>query len=142
VDIMNRNPIIIETSPTLNLNSKPLALRLPVGAAVFGLQGTAWLTQEQVPDDVILTPGDRFDVERETLVLASAIRDAAVIHIVQPAAARAHVHPDVYDFARARAQQLRREEMSRVADLVGTAVVSWMGRLRNSLAPQRGALGH
>lgn len=130
---MNRNPIIIETSPTLNLNSKPLALRLPVGAAVFALHGTAWLTQERVPDDVILTTGDRFDVKSEALILASAVRNSAVIHIVQPAVARAHVHPDVYDFARARAHQLRRDEISRLAGLAGAAVAAWISRVRVSL---------
>jgi hypothetical protein len=136
------NRIVIETSPTLNLNAKPLALRLPVGAAVFALHGTAWLTQERVPDDVILAAGDRFDVRSETLILASAIRDSAVIHIVQPSAARAHVHPDVYDFARAQAQQLRREEISRLAGLAATAVTAWMTRLRDALTLRPGAFGH
>jgi hypothetical protein len=139
---MNRNPIIIESSPTLNLNTKPLALRLPVGAAVFALHGTAWLTQEQVRDDVILAPGDRFDVKSEALILASAIRESAVIHVVQPAAAREHVHPDIYDFARAQARQLRREEIRRVAELAGAAVASWMTRLRDALALRPSAVGH
>jgi len=139
---MNRNPIIIETSPTLNLNARPLALRLPVGAAVFALHGTAWLTQEHVPDDVILAAGDRFDVKSEALILASAIRESALIHIVQPAAARAHLHPDVYDFARARARQLRRAEIGRLTGLAGRAVAAWMTRLRAALALRPGALGH
>jgi hypothetical protein len=139
---MNRNPIIIETSPTLNLNAKPLALRLPVGAAVFALQGTAWLTQEHLPDDVILAAGDRFDVKSEALILASAIRDNAVIHIVQPAVARAQIQPNVNDFARAQAHQLRRDEISRLAGLAGTAITAWMTRLREALTLRPGALGH
>lgn len=139
---MNRNAIIIETSPTLNLNSKPLALRLPVGAAVFALQGTAWLTQEHMPDDVILTAGDRFNVRSEALIVASAIHDSAVIHVAPPVAARAHVHPDVYDFARARAHQLRREEMSRLANVASTAVTAWVTRLRNAVTLRPGAFGH
>lgn len=131
---MNRNSIIIETSPTLSLNGKPLALRLPAGAAVFALQGTAWLTQGGVPDDVILTTGDRFDVSSEALILASAVHDSALIHIVQPAAARAHVQPDVYDFTRARAHQLRREEIRRVAHLSSALIATWGNHLRAALA--------
>ena len=139
---MNRNPTVLETSPTLNLNSEPLALRLPVGAAVFALKGTVWLTQERLRDDIILTPGDRFNVSSAALILASAVRDNAVIHIVQPNAARAHAHADVYDVARAQARELRRDEIRRLAGVARSAIVAWMARVRNEFTIRPGALGH
>jgi len=139
---MNRSPIILESSPTLNLHSEPLALRLPVGAAVFALKGTVWLTQERLRDDIILTPGERFNVNSEALILASGVTGNAVIHIVQPAAARAHVQPDIYDFARAQAERLRRDEILRLANRAGAAFSAWVARAGSALRMRPSAFNH
>jgi hypothetical protein len=139
---MNRNPNILETSPTLNLHSELLSLRLPAGAAIFALMGTVWLTQEGLRDDIVLMPGDRFGVKSDALILASAVRGGAVVHVVQPSAARVHAHADVYDFARAHAHDLRRDEIRRLAGVARRAIAAWITRMRGEFAARPNALRH
>jgi hypothetical protein len=139
---MNRNSIIIETSPTLQLDADPLALRLPVGASIFAVYGAVWITQERLRDDIVLAAGQRFDVERGELILASSVKGTAAIHIVQPAVARAYAHPDLHEFARARAQHLRRAEIARLAGLVVSAMSAGITRMRTALAPRPRAMSH
>jgi len=139
---MNRNLETFDTDVTLGLNDAPLPLRAPVGAAIFAMRGDVWITQERLSDDIVLAPGERFDVKSTELIIASAIKGTATIHVVPPAAARTHRHPDIYEFARARAQDLRREEIARVASLVASTASVWLVRVRASLMPRPRAMGH
>ena len=139
---MNRSPEYFETSATLDLDSTPRSLRLPVGAAVFAVRGTIWITQERLRDDVILTAGERFDVKRDGLIVASAVKGTAGLHVVRTATARAHRHRDVYDFARARAKRLRHEAVGEFADFVSASVAAWFGRVRTALTAQPRAASH
>ena len=137
---MNGSHEYIETSATLDLDSTPRPLRMPVAAAVFAVRGTIWITQERLRDDIILAAGERFDVRRDGLILASAVKGTAAIHVVQPAVARAH--RDIYDFARARATRLRHEAIGEFADLVSASVAAWFDRVRNMLIARPPAVSH
>jgi hypothetical protein len=140
--MMNRNPESFESSPTLDLDESPQALRLPVGAAIFAVRGTVWITQERLRDDVVLDAGRRFDVASTELILASAVKGSAAIHIVQPVDAVVHGHRDVYDFARAQASQLRRAEVAHALAAITATAASWIARVRNALAPTTRATSH
>lgn len=140
--MMNRTPETLETSSTLALDATPLQLRLPVGAAVFAVQGTVWITQERLRDDIILSPGQRFDVKSGSLIVASAIKDRAAIHIAHPTDARRHDERDIHDFARARALRLRNEETARVARLVSDTAAAWTERIRRVLTSRPRAVTH
>lgn len=119
---------------TLDVDTTPVTLRLPRGTAVFTVRGEAWLTQERRLDDVILGPGARFDVASAAPIVVSATRGHATLHIARPVGACRRAVRDVYDFARCRAQALRREELSRLGDTLAGAVRAWMLRLRAALA--------
>ena len=140
--MMNRNPESFDSSPTLDLDESPQALRLPVGAAIFAVRGTVWITQERLRDDVILDAGRRFDVASTELILASAVKGSAAIHIVQPVDVVVHSHRDVYDFARARASQLRRAEVRNALAAITATAASWITRVRHTLAPTTRATSH
>jgi hypothetical protein len=136
VNTMNRNLETFDTDVTLSLNDAPLPLRAPVGAAIFAMRGDVWITQERLSDDIVLAPGERFDVKSTELIIASAIKDTATIHVVPPAAARTHHHhQDIYEFVRARAKQLRGEEIARIGSLAASAVSTFLVRARASRAP-------
>jgi len=139
---MNRNHESFEASPTLDLHAAPVPLYLPVGAAIFALKGTVWITQERLRDDVVLSAGERFEVKSDKLILASAVKGTAAIHIVQPAVAHAHRQQDVYEFARARAHDLRREEIARLVALAVSAGSAWIARLRTTEALRPQTIGH
>ena len=139
---MNRNHESFAASPMLDLHKAPVSLYLPVGSAIFAVRGTTWITQEGMPEDVILTAGKRFEVKSDAQILASAIKGTAAIHIVQPAAAQSHSHQDVYDFARARALDLRREEIARLTNLAFSAVSAWLGQLRATPTLRPHVVGH
>jgi hypothetical protein len=140
--MMNRNPESFDTSPMLDLDASPQTLRLPVGAAIFAVRGTVWITQERLRDDIILAAGQRFDVTSKALILASAVKGDAAIHVVQPAEAVAHRHRDIHDFARARASQLRREEIANSFAALAATAASWVTRVRAALAPTSRAASH
>jgi len=140
--MMNRNSEILESSPSLNLDATPVSLRLPAGAAVFALRGTVWLTQERLRDDIILAPGDRFDLRRSAPIVVSAVDQTATLVVAPPAAAHAHAQRDVYEFSRANALRLRREANRRLAGLARAAAVSLLGRVRAALLARRPAVGH
>lgn len=139
---MNRSPEFLDDSLTLSLDADPLPLRLSAGAAIFALRGTIWITQERLRDDVILAPGDRFDVKGGGLILAGAIKGGAVIHVVQRDSALLHVSRSIYDFARARALRLRREEFGRIAAHAAATVAAALAFVRRSPMPRRGAVSH
>lgn len=121
-------------SVTLDVNDHPLALRLPVGSALFAVQGKIWLTQERQIEDVVLVPGQRFDVRSNTLVLISAIKGTASVHVAQPVDAAASSATDIHDFAREQARLLRQREASRLADVAIARFASWKTLARGFLA--------
>lgn len=81
---MKRNPSAIRASTLLPVHDDPMPLRLPVGSTIFAYRGEVWITQEGMYDDVILAPGERFDVRSRALILASATKDHANIYIAHP----------------------------------------------------------
>jgi Protein of unknown function (DUF2917) len=57
------------------------------GLAVEVWDGELWITQERDPRDYFIQPGERFEVKREGLVLAYALRSS---HITLTAVVPAH----------------------------------------------------
>ena len=131
-----------QPATTINLDSQPLALRLPPGAAVFAVRGEVWLTQERMADDVILAAGERFDVGSRELLIVSSTKGSADIHIVAPADARTANSRDLYDFLRTRAIQLRHEEIGRLAKVLRGEIFGLIARTRGLLALRARVAGH
>ena len=140
--MMNRNLEIFDADVTLSLDELPVPLQLPVGAAIFALRGKVWITQERLRDDVVLAAGERFDVKGTELILASAIKGSATIHVVAAAEARHSGEREVHAFLRARAVQLRAAEAGRVASHIGSGIAAWVARARGLMTARPRALGH
>ena len=134
------NAAEILSSVTLDVDDRPLALRLPVGSALFAVQGKVWLTQERHIEDVVLVPGQRFDIRSNALVLVSAIHGTASVHVAQPDDAATSGATDIHDFAREQARLLRRREVGRLADAASARIASWKALARGFLATQPRAL--
>jgi hypothetical protein len=128
------NAAEILSSVTLDVDDRPLALRLPVGSALFAVQGKVWLTQERQIEDIVLVPGQRFDIRSNALVLVSAIHGTASVHVAQPDDAATSSATDIHDFAREQARLLRRREVGRLADAASARLASWKALARGFLA--------
>ena len=128
------NAAEILSSVTLGVDDRPLALRLPVGSALFAVQGKVWLTQERHIEDVVLMPGQRFDIRSNALVLVSAIQGTASVHVAHPDDAATSGATDIHDFAREQAKLLRRREVGRLADAASARIASWKALARSFLA--------
>ncbi len=85
---------------TLSVEHTPLSLRLPAGAVIFTVRGETWITQERVAGDIILGPGERYDVSSRAQIVISATGQSAVVHVVEPESALARCARDVHDYAR------------------------------------------
>jgi hypothetical protein len=96
---MNRNTFVVDANP--------LPLRLPEGSVIFASRGEVWITQEGMFDDVILGPGERFDVKSPELILASATRGSGYLVVAQPAQAAESAARDLITFLLDRARQHR-----------------------------------
>ena len=131
---MTRTTTEVLNSVTLDVHDQPLALRLPVGSALFAVQGKVWLTQERQLEDVVLAPGQRFDVSSTALVLISAIKGTASVHVAQPADAATSRATDIHDFAREQARLMRQREASRLMDTAIARFASWKALARGFLA--------
>jgi len=107
-------------STLIELDSQPLTLRLPAGAAVFALRGDVWLTQEGRRDDVILASGTRFNVASRAPIVVSAVHGAAQVYVAHPADAWAG--GDARAVLRASAARLRSEAIARLAGAVSLRV--------------------
>lgn len=70
-------------SASLRLDTNPIQLTIPAGSGIFGMTGEAWLTQEGVYEDVILKPGDRFDVRDGGPVVISATHATAIVYVAR-----------------------------------------------------------
>jgi hypothetical protein len=128
------NAAEVLSSVTLDVDDRPLALRLPVGSALFAIQGKVWLTQERQIEDVVLAPGQRFDIRSNALVLVSAIQGTASVHVAQPDDAAMSGATDIHDFAREQARRLRRREVGRLADAASARIATWKALARGFLA--------
>ena len=140
--MMNRNLETFDADVTLSLDDTPLPMHLPVGAAIFAMRGKVWITQERLRDDVVLSAGERFDVKGTELILASAIKGSATIHVVPAAEARLNREHEIHDFLRARAARLRAEEVRRAADHIGSGIAAWVARARGLMTARPRVLGH
>jgi Protein of unknown function (DUF2917) len=70
--------------PTITLRRGKL-VRLPEarGATVTACAGSVWITEQDSPRDVVLTPGESFTLDRPGVALVQAFRDASIL--VDPA---------------------------------------------------------
>ena len=121
---------------TLPVDGTPIALRVPAGSAIFSVQGEVWITQERNLDDIILGPGERFDVPTREPLVISATRGHASLYIVEPRPARAHPMRQLYEFARSRAGHVRREASASALEAALTALRALWQRGSAMLAPR------
>jgi Protein of unknown function (DUF2917) len=131
VNAMNRNTLAEDlTSTLLTVDASPIPLRLPIGSAIFAYGGEVWITQERMYDDVILGPGERFDVHSRDLILASATKGAASVYVACTADAAASIEGDLFALLHHRVRRLRAEHFARAVQstrellLPGLAAVS------------------
>ena len=100
--------------------SQPLAFHLSPGAAVYAVDGLLWVTQEGLIEDVVLRPGQRFDVQHEGLIVASAVEEPARVYIAAPDSPTRDmvITAGVVQILRRRALELRRHEIARWGRLI------------------------
>jgi hypothetical protein len=140
---MNRSSAHEQFGPmTMHLDREPVSVRLPAGAAIFAVRGEAWITQEGMFDDVVLGPGQRFDVSTGEQLVISATRGTADLFIARPLYARRLPVADVHDFARCRAARLRREEIAQFSSALVDAARALAARLRAVFAGHARAPTH
>jgi hypothetical protein len=140
--MMNRNLETFDADVTLSLDDTPLPLHLPVGAAIFAMRGKVWITQERLRDDIVLSAGERFDVKGTELILVSAIKGSATIHVVPASETSLNGARDMHDFFRARAGRLRAEEAGHIASHISNGIAAWIARARGVMTARPRALGH
>jgi Protein of unknown function (DUF2917) len=111
---MNRNTTVQDqSSPLLTVDAAPMPLDLPNGSTIVVYRGEVWITQEGMQDDVILGPGQRFDVRTEAPIVASSTkRFASIVYVARPVDAP---DADVHSLLRQRARRLQTEEINRIA---------------------------
>ena len=138
---MNLNTLAGDrTSTLLNVDARPMSLRLPIGSAIFAYSGEVWITQEGMHEDVFLGPGERFDVHSRALILASATkRRAATIYVACGSEATERADVDVYGLLRQRARRMRAEELNEIAGAISgqlsRGLAGVFAQLRAMLAP-------
>lgn len=101
--------------------SQPLAFHSSPGSAVYAIDGLLWVTQEGLVDDVVLKPGQRFDVRQPGLIVASAVEEPARMYIAaddSPARDMMAMTTESVEVLHSRAHELRRQELARWARLV------------------------
>ncbi len=122
---MNRNTLAEDlTSTLLSVDARPIPLRLPIGSAIFAYSGEVWITQERMHDDVILGPGERFDVHSRELILASATKSSASLYVACPSDAAASVEGDLFALLHRRVRRLRAEHFARAVDAIRELLLS------------------
>jgi len=113
---------------------RPLSVRVPVGSAVHCITGRVWLTQEGLPDDVVLAAGEKFVTRQKGLILMNAIGGAALVYLSVGTQERADgaviFTPDFLEAARTRAVELRREELARLAGVAWDFVMRLVKRIK------------
>ena len=97
----------------------PLSVRVPVGSAVHCITGRVWLTQEGLPDDIVLAAGEKFVERQKGIIVMSGIGGAALVYLSASTQERADAAViftrDFLDAAHTRAVDLRHEELARLA---------------------------
>lgn len=126
-----------------DIDSTPLAFRLPAGSSIVAYSGTIWVTQEGLLDDVVLRAGGRFAVRSTRRIVISAWRGVARMQIVAPAYA---TDGHLIDMARERAKHLRAEAIrsafASVHDSLSQAVAAAAAAVQRTFEPVRRAAGH
>jgi hypothetical protein len=109
-------------SQIVRLNrSQPLAAHLSRGSAVYAIDGLLWVTQEGLIDDVVLKPGQRFDVRHPGLIVATAVEEPSRMYIAaddSPARDMITMSTESVEVLHRRARDLRRQELARWARLI------------------------
>jgi hypothetical protein len=116
--------------------SQPLAFHLSPGSAVYAIDGLLWVTQEGLVDDVVLKPGQRFDVHHPGLILANAVEEPARVYIAaddSPARDMMAMTTESVQVLHHRAPELRRQELARWTRLIQHYFVRAMRRLKTVL---------
>ena len=138
---MNRNTLAKDQATMFTVDGNPMPLCLPIGSAIFVYLGQVWITQEGMREDVILGPGERFDVRSGTLILASGIRGNAYVYVACRRDATERADSDVYAFLRRRARRLRAEELNQmvrtISDRLSHALAALFPQLRAMFAPAK-----
>jgi hypothetical protein len=146
VNAMNPNTLAEDQASTLlNVDAKPISLRLPIGSAICTYSGEVWITQEGMREDVFLGPGQRFDVHSRALILASATKKrAATLYVACPPDVTEHVDSDVYALLRSRARQLRTAEINTmgraISERLSHEVAGFFVQLRAMFVPSKRVL--
>lgn len=114
--------------------TRTVSVRAPVGFAVHCITGQVWLTQEGLPDDVVLAAGEKFVARQKGVIVLSGIRGAALVYLSARSQERADepviFTPDFLDAAQTRAAELRREEMARLAGIAWGFVMRLVKRTK------------
>ena len=136
-----------QASTVLNVDAKPMSLRLPIGSAIFTYSGEVWITQEGMHEDVILAPGERFDVHSRAQIVASATKGRdATVYIACPPETTERADVDVYGLLRQRARRLRTEEFNRagraISDALSHGLAAVSAHVRAMFAPAKRVPGH
>ena len=140
---MNPNTLAEDqTSTLLSVDARPVSLRLPVGSAIFAYSGEVWITQEGMYEDVILGPGQRFDVHSRAPILASSTKKrSAAVYVACARDATERPDSDVYAVLHARARRLRAEELRKIArkasDRLSHTLATVFAQLRAMFAPAK-----
>jgi hypothetical protein len=143
VNAMNPNTLAEGPASTLlNVDARPVWLRLPVGSAIFAYSGEVWITQDGMHEDVILGAGERFDVHSRAPILASSTKKrSAAVYVACPRDATERPYSDVYAVLHARARRLRAEELKNIArnasDRLSHALAALFPQLRAMFAPAK-----
>jgi hypothetical protein len=112
--------------------NRPLSLHLVHGTRVRALSGTLWLTQEGLGEDVMLAPGERFDVKRKGLIVMNAVAGSGSVCIETPthtAANRVVLTPELVWAIEAKARRLRQQEMARLMALAARGLLGIVNRI-------------
>ena len=114
--------------------TRPLSVRVPVGSAVHCIAGQAWLTQEGLLDDVELAAGEKFVARKKGLIVMNGISGGALVYLTASTQQRADeaviFTPDFLDAAYARAAELRRQELARLAGVAWGFVMRLVKRAK------------
>ncbi|HET9025150.1 MAG TPA: DUF2917 domain-containing protein [Burkholderiaceae bacterium] len=127
---------------TLPVDGTPITLRVAAGSVIFAVQGEVWITQERNLDDIILGPGERFDVPTREPLVISATRGHASLRIIDPRSVRAHRMRELYEFARSHAGQARSGESTSAIETALTALRALWQRASAMWAPRSRATSH
>ena len=115
---------------------RALSLHLPGGATVSALSGIVWLTQDGMSQDVLLAPGERYEVQKKGHLVLNALGRSASVYIelpLEPRSSRISVTPELVSAIEAKARRLRQQEISRMLKRAGEWVVSAVRALKVTL---------